>query len=115
MQSITPGTAGFLIVRLEGSRHRVVDYEPHVGLIDPHSESVSCDKRAMALGHECFLNGVSPRVVEASVVTRRGNARSLQHIGQLIHRPSRGGVDYCKSVVPTKNLDKPSFLLRLVL
>src|SRR3954462_14990596 len=46
---------GFLIIRLERTRNRVVEDQADVGFIDPHPEGVGRDNRIELAHHEAIL------------------------------------------------------------
>ena len=65
---VTPGPPGLLVVGLEGARHRVVDDQAHVGLVDPHAKRARGDDGAERLVHEGVLHARALRVLEPRVI-----------------------------------------------
>ena len=84
--AVAPGASGFLVVRLERSRHRVVHDQAHVRLVDAHAERVRRDDRAHLLRHERVLHVVTLLVVEAGVVRGGRNPRALEHAARSARR-----------------------------
>ena len=58
---------------------------------------------------------MTSRVIEAGVVACGWDLRSLQNLGELIHRLARGRIDHRQPVSAAKELNQRCFLLVVIL
>ncbi len=65
---IAPCAPRFLVVRLYGRGHVVVDHQPHVGLIDAHAESIGAYHHALQVHLPLFLLAAAAVMAQARMV-----------------------------------------------
>ncbi len=115
MLAIAAGAPRLLVVRLESTRHRVVNHQPHIGFVDPHTECVGGDDCADPLRHERILDVMPARVVETRVVSGGRDSGALENRGEVIDCFSGRCVDDSEPLVPLQDLDEALLLLGVVL
>ncbi len=107
-QAVAPGTAGLLVVALDGLGQVEVGDEAHVGLVDAHAEGDGRDHDDAVLAQEARLVGRAGAGVEPRVVRQRGDAVADQELGGLVDRGPRQAVDDARlaGVLVAQELDQ---------
>ena len=88
-QAITPGTAGFLIVRLDITRNVEVNHKSHVGFVNSHTECDGRDHDLQIIALEFLLHAGAHRVFQPGMIRRGAKTPALQASGGVFHlRPT---------------------------
>ena len=99
VQAIATCTSCLLIVRLQRTRHRVVNHESHVRLVHAHAEAVRRDDDTRALGHEVVLHAPTPLVIEAGVVRTGRNALIVEILREALDGLARRRVHDARAIL----------------
>ena len=91
--SIAACTPGLLIIAFQILGHIIVDDEPHVGLVDAHTEGIGGYHDLHPVVEEIVLILPPGIRVQLGMVGRSPDAPALQKAGGLIHLPGGAAVD----------------------
>ncbi|MNK83643.1 hypothetical protein D3C87_1034630 [compost metagenome] len=91
--AVSPSTARFLVIGLDGAGQVVMQHQAHVRLVDAHAEGVGGHHDPGPARHERVLRPVSRGVIHAGVVGSGGNPLGGQVFGDGFDGFSGGRVD----------------------
>ena len=111
--AVTAGPSCLLVIRLERPRHRVMQHQPHVRLVDAHAEGVRGHDHADALLHERVLHFATMRIVQPSVIGDGGDACVIDQVCNPLDGTPRRRVDDGKTVRGAKNTNERFVLVLL--
>ncbi|VVN41375.1 hypothetical protein PS682_05506 [Pseudomonas fluorescens] len=113
-QTITAGTPGFLVVRLEGLGQVHVRDEAHVGLVDAHAERNGGHHDQAFLVEEALLVSRTRFVGQAGVIRQRRVALLAQERRHFVDLLARQAIDNPRIAAPLGE-ERQQLLARLLL
>ena len=91
--TIPAGSTRFLVIALQRFGHVVMDHEPHIGLVNPHSEGDGRDNDVHVLHQELILNAAPLMGIHPRMVSQRFDAVDLQEFRYFFNLFSAQTID----------------------